>query len=591
MNSDLTKKLISILLVSAFSFIAPSAMSEEKKKVKVVRAHGTDPHMALLTAEDFPSANKCAKCHQKIYKEWARSNHAYSAISPMFHRFEQKISDLSQGSIANFCVRCHISVGTTLSESRHMPLWDRAQVSREGVTCVTCHRVKEDYGKVNGERKISKGKIYDPMLGATDGKTLKSVIAQKDFYKVKTEKAGRGKDIHKGVIKFETIKESEFCLGCHQVAVHPQIKLEVVWDQYRDSPAFKKGVSCQACHMGKNPGRPDGYEMAHAAIVSGKGTGLRKHSNHAFFGPGYPIAHPGIFPHNPKAQEYTVKEWLQFDYRAGWGTDEFEEKLEAGKIKAKFPEVWDDVDDRIAAREVITENEAELEVKKKERLAVMENGSKIEGPFFTSERKAGEGLSFNYLVTNTNSGHNLPSGSLGAQPEIWLNVALQDPDGKTIWESGYVDSEGDMCDIHSEDVQKGRIEHDDQLFNLQTKFLIKNVKGTDREFVLPFNVDIDQRPLIRVANAPNSVLNHPAFIRMEGKSIPPLSDRRAKYYVPPALMKKPGKYKLSARMRSRAEPIYFMKFVESTTDMMRSMNQWMTDIHPYTVEFEVSAKK
>jgi hypothetical protein len=41
------------------------------------------------------------------------------------------------------------------------------------------------------------------------------------------------------------------------------------------------------------------------------------------------------------------------------------------------------------------------------------------------------------------------------------------------------------------------------------------------------------------------------------------------------------------RMRSRAEPIYFMRFVEATTEMERSMNEWMIDIHPYTVEFEV----
>ena len=109
--------------------------------------------------------------------------------------------------------------------------------------------------------------------------------------------------------------------------------------------------------------------------------------------------------------------------------------------------------------------------------------------------------------------------------------------------------------------------------------------------LLPVNFDLDQRPLIRPANAPNSVLNHPAFIRMEGRSIPPLGERKAKYYVPASLMTKPGKYKLSVRMRSRAEPIYFMKFVGATQDMIRSMNQWMADIHPYTVEFDVAAKK
>ena len=63
----------------------------------------------------------------------------------------------------------------------------------------------------------------------------------------------------------------------------------------------------------------------------------------------------------------------------------------------------------------------------------MENGSKIDGPFFKTKPKLGQDLAFNYTITNLDDGHNLPSGSLGAQPEIWFNVALIDPDGKNIW--------------------------------------------------------------------------------------------------------------------------------------------------------------
>jgi len=168
-----------------------------------------------------------------------------------------------------------------------------------------------------------------------------------------------------------------------------------------------------------------------------------------------------------------------------------------------------------------------------------------------------------------------------------LNVALTNPEGVTVWESGYVDSYGDMADMHSLDVSSGKIEADEQLFNLQTKFLTTNVKGTDREMYLPVNFDIDQLPFLRPAQQPVSVMNHPPFVRMEGRSIPPLGSRNAKYKVPAELIKSSGQYKLSVRLRSRAEPIYFMKFVEATVDMERSMNEWMVDIHPYTVEFQV----
>jgi hypothetical protein len=74
---------------------------------------------------------------------------------------------------------------------------------------------------------------------------------------------------------------------------------------------------------------------------------------------------------------------------------------------------------------------------------------------------------------------------------------------------------------------------------------------------------------------------------MEGRSIPPLGWRDAQYRVPAEKMTKKGTYKVLARMRSRAEPLYFMKFVGATQDMERSINEWMLDIHPYAVEFEV----
>ncbi len=560
----------------------------EAKKAEESKPAAADPHAALYSKEQFPSATQCATCHATIYNEWRTSNHAYASISPVFHKFEQKLNELTSGTVANFCGRCHATVGTTLGEVREGAIWDKSPVGREGITCITCHRTNLEFGKVNGERHINPGDITEPVYGPTDAKGLTEVLKDKDYYKVTDTKSGLGMSIHRQAVKFETLTKAEFCMSCHQVQVHPDIKLEVVWDQYRASPAISKGITCQDCHMGKVPGRAEGYATGPAAVVNGKPINSgRMRTNHSFYGPGYPIAHPGIFPHNPKAAQFDVKEWLTFDYRAGWGTRKFEDEVAHSKGKSKFPKEWDSIDDRQTARAIVDENLALLEKKKDLRRQVMENGSKITGPFFDDKPGKGKRLSFHYLVANTNNGHNLPSGSLGAQPEIWMNVALIDPSGKNVWESGYLDKAGDMADLHSEEVQQGRLAHDNQLFNLQTKFLTTNVKGTDREMFLPVNFDLDQLPFIRPAAAPNSVLNHPAFVRMEARSIPPEGDRKANYSIPGELLKKPGKYKLAVRMRSRAEPIYFMKFIRSTEEMKRSMNEWMLDIHPYTVEFSI----
>lgn len=748
--------LFRLALILGFAAMASVAQAEESLQLPDAEELA-DPHAPVFSEDGYPSASKCAACHQQIYDEWASSNHAYASISPMFHKFEQAITTLTQGTIGTFCVRCHQQVGTQLGEKRYWALWERSQVAREGITCITCHRVAEPYGKVNGERNIVRGDIHTPVAGALRETVFDDALEQADELKLAVSAEERGTPVHNNVIKFAQISKSEFCVSCHQVAVNLGIKLEVVWDQYRDSPAFKKGDTCQDCHMGKIPGVAAGYETGPSAVVNGVEINPgRRHSNHAFYGPGYPIAHPGIFPHNPDAEAWDMEEWLMYDYRSEWGIEDFEDRVAditsalddlhfaleplgggqetiwgldgldraasrgpqgfeteraqtrtAAKLEAfegvadkdavadaieeanvalddleeamedggfngeaakavvalrsavnglagqagaldnfeaayesvieglemvsqpgitqaeiddliarnaalraslpaastefvaavaavkqplgvNFPFIWADPGDREDARAIIDHNLVLLEEKRELRRQVMENGSKIDGPFFEGERRVGRDLDFKYVITNIDEGHNLPSGSLGAQPEIWLNVALLDPDGERVFESGYVDSNGDFADNHSLDFLAGNIEFDDQIFNLQSKFLTTNVKGTDREMYLPVSFDIDQRPMLRPANVPYTLLNHAPFVRMEARSIPPLGSKDADYSVPGELIRKAGDYRLAVRMRSRAEPIYFMRFVGATPDMEQSMNEWMLDIHPYTVEFAIN---
>src|SRR5258708_29589122 len=167
----------------------------------------------------------------------------------------------------------------------------------------------------------------------------------------------------------------------------------------------------------------------------------------------------------------------------------------------------------------------------------MDSAPRLDGPFFKGSPQVGKDFAFDYKLTNLNKGHNLPSGSLGAQPELWLNVVLIDPDGKWAWESGHVDKNGDVADLQSEDVGDRAIKPDYQLFSMQSKFLTTNLKGTDREMYLPINLDFDQDPFIRPGGAPVSILNHPPNARLEKRSIPPLGHRIANYKIPGELIR------------------------------------------------------
>jgi Cytochrome c554 and c-prime len=555
-----------------------------------------DPHAAATADKNYPSAQYCANCHPTQFAQWRISSHAYANVSPMFNKFEQNINDISRGTVNYFCIRCHASVGTNLGERRDIAWWNRKGASQEGITCVTCHRVGEGYGKVNGARRITPGDIFEPVFGPFDTTGVLNVISNAERYKIlvspdQPEKPGYLK-IHQTAIQSDIIQKSQLCAPCHQVAVHAGIKLETVWEEWRASPAAKLGITCQECHMSSFPGKPAetrgpypgvGWKIGPAAIINGLTPNAnRKLSDHEFVGPGYPISHPGLFPIGPTP--FTPQQWLTFDYRAKWGSDEFESTKAAS---TKFPPEWQNPADRKTAWAKVQENYQAWQERADHRQQLLEYASKLDGPYFTGGRGVGQALKFEYKLTNLNPGHNLPSGSLGAQPELWLNVVLIDPDGKWVWESGYVDSNGDIADLQSKDVAAHKMPFDDQLFSMQSKFITTNVKGTDREMYLPINLDNDQMPFIRPGNAPTSLLNHPPFARLEKHSIPPLVTRVAKYHIPGNKLTKPGKYKLAVRLRGRTEPIYFMNFVASTIDMKRSENEWVTDTHKYAVEFDV----
>ena len=578
--------LLLVLSVPAGAQKLPSPLPED------------NPHAWDVSKQQYPSAKQCGACHPNQYKQWSLSSHAYANLSPMFNKFEQKINDLASGTIGHFCVRCHASVGTALGERRDIAWWERSPASQEGITCVTCHRIGEGYGKTNAARRITPGDIHEPVFGPFDTtgglKAISNamrfgILVSPDQPDRPTEPDGKKWiRIHQAAIQSDIIKKSDFCATCHQVQVHPGIKLETVWEEYRASPAFKEGITCQQCHMSTNPGQNTGYAVGYAAVINNNYVNMQRPlTDHLFVGPGYPISHPGLFPFRLEDSPFTPPQWLKFNYRAEWGSDAFESKVAASPGSYTFPPEWQNEADRRTAWKIVQENYDRWKERRTARRKILENAAGLDGPFFKGRPQVGKGLSFDYKITNRNKGHNLPSGSLGAQPELWLNVALIDPDGKRIWESGYVDSTGDVADLQSADVRAGKIKHDDQLVSMQAKFITTNVKGTDREMYLPINLDVDQRPFIRPGGTPTSLLNHPPLARMEKRSIPPLATRVAKYKVPANLLTKPGKYRLAARLRGRTEPIYFMLFVDSTKDMIRSENEWADDTHAYAVEFEV----
>ena len=528
-----------LLMTATFSLRASSQELDGETPLSA-----DEEHEALFLENRFPSATTCANCHPDHYREWSVSPHAYAQMSPVFNAMHGTVLKLTNGTNGDFCIRCHTPVGMNLGEPEFMSNMDRHPTSREGVTCIVCHRINKSYGKLSGRLAIVEGDLFEPVYGPQGNAELQRVLDSGE-YRVNTERGRAGRAIHTRAEKFFQLSTSGLCATCHDVNLVNGFRLEEAFSEFKTAPAAKNGQSCQDCHMGTEPGVASGYATAPAAVVGGKPTMPRKRTDHMFIGPDYSVVHPGIFPHNTKASELaTIREWLTFDHEAGWGTDAFEDAVQE---EFEFPERWKSADDRYDARDILTENEALLAEADRARKKILQAGYQF-GEMVV-EKASEKGLAFRIEVRNATDGHGVPTG-FDAERLVWVQTTVTDREGTVVYRSGDLDPNGDVRDSHSLYVHNGELPLDKHLFSLQSRFITRMVRGGEREQVLAVNYSPDPLPFLRPSTSSTILTGRPRGARKHKQNIEPLGSRWARYKVPGSALT--GKAPYSARFRLMA---------------------------------------
>lgn len=556
LDSEGDKKDEDELLLDESENAESEPVPKVKKKKKIASADAD--HINVYTENRFPSANSCAACHPKHYKEWAVSQHAYAQLSPVYLSLNNKINELANGSNGDFCLRCHSPVGAILGETPSESNLDRNPTSREGITCVVCHRINKNYNKASGRIALVEGPLTSVVFGPKGQKELDRVLSKPEEYRVVTDPKEKGRQIHAEAKLFSTISDPIFCGTCHDVTLFNGFRLEEAFSEYRVSPAAAKGITCQDCHMGKIQGKPSGYDYGPAAIVGDVPTKNRKITSHLFSGPDYSVIHPGIFPHNVEAAEFkSLREWLKFNVKAGWGTDKFENNISK---TYKFPKTWAAIDDRYDAREILDKQFESLEYARIKRLEVLRNGY-ILGKIITVRADAG-GIVFKVQVRSGTDGHNVPTGFTGERL-VWLDVTVKDRKGKIVFRSGDRDPNGDLRDGHSSYVHAGQIPFDKQLFSLQSIFVTQNARGGEIEHVIPIPYPVTALP--RVLPSPVSLIftGEPPTERNHKKGIEPLGQRWNTYTISPHLLTGDGPYRATIILMEQPAPVNLLVGMQS----------------------------
>jgi nitrate/TMAO reductase-like tetraheme cytochrome c subunit len=336
-------------LLPAGSGAAASALSDQgeitlqqssgKDQTSAAAAHTT--YLKWLAEEKaFPTAVTCANCHPDHFEEWSVSAHAYAQMSPIFNSMHATILKQTTGTNGDFCIRCHTQIGMQREEELFISNLKRHPASIEGITCVVCHRVDRNYGKVSGRTAIVEGDLLAKVYGPKGGKILKQALLDVDKYKIQSKDIDGPRPVHSDAIKFDAIATSGFCGTCHDVNLLNGFRLEEAFSQFKNTASNKRGETCQDCHMGVIPGmvKPKelrfasagkGAQNEHLSLAELKKTGeldknyrqapaarvgeereatpIRKRTNHMFAGPDYSIVHPGLFPHSRELKDFTYQ--------------------------------------------------------------------------------------------------------------------------------------------------------------------------------------------------------------------------------------------------------------------------------------------
>ena len=158
-------------------------------------------HDDLFGEERYPSAATCGTCHPKQYEEWSVSQHSYAQLSPVYMAINNFLNFSTSSSMGDFCLRCHNQVGANLGESPFISNLERHPTSREGITCVVCHRIDKAYNKVSGRLALAEGGLLDPVYGPKGNDELERVLGD-NKYRVVTKEDELGRKIHTNAREF-----------------------------------------------------------------------------------------------------------------------------------------------------------------------------------------------------------------------------------------------------------------------------------------------------------------------------------------------------------------------------------------------------
>jgi len=331
-----------------------------------------------------------AGCHDRIYQEWAVSAHRYSAMDAAFQKVQSVMAEQNGAESTRYCGGCHDPI-SLFSGTKNVLVKDLTNITgiKEGVSCVSCHAIKETDVKGNAAYVMTQPGRY--MFEYAD--TVGAPRFVRDFLIRSYPR------YHVASLQHKLFKSPEFCAACHKQFIDKEInkvgwvQLQNQFDNWRKSRWNHPGdaaktIECRECHMPLQ----DTYDPANGDDLDYNRTPSDgKHRSHRFLGANQWM--PVVLKLDGAAEHAELTEkWLRGDINVPEIADKWR-KGAAVPLTVVAPDV----------------------------------------------AKPGDALIIQAVLTNNKVGHDFPTGPLDII-QAWVEISVTDQDGRVLFAEGQRDS-------------------------------------------------------------------------------------------------------------------------------------------------------
>ena len=329
-------------------------------------------------------------CHEEIVKEWEVSAHRYSAMDVGFQSVQAVMGEQNGAESTRYCGGCHDPISLFSGNKTVYTAEDDLTNERgyqEGISCISCHAIKETDIKGNANYVMSQPGRY--MYEMKEGKTAKFIS---DFLIRSYPK------YHVETFQHKLFKSPEFCAACHKQFIDEEVnnvgwvQLQNQYDNWRKSHWNEPGdptktIECRECHMplvdSNEPASGDDLDYNRTPDDG-------KHRSHRF------LAANQFMPlalNLPGAEEQVAltEQWLRGEFEIPEIADKWE-KGPAVPIELHAPD----------------------------------------------QIREGEGITIEAIITNNKVGHDFPTGPLDII-QAWVDLTVTDQEGNLVFSSGQMD--------------------------------------------------------------------------------------------------------------------------------------------------------